>query len=478
MTTTATPFKPDFLWGGALSANQCEGAWDEDGKGANVCDYYVAGDATCYKHRTDGLVEGEHYPTHHGIDFYHRYREDIALLAEMGLRCLRVSINWARIFPNGDDEEPNEAGLAYYDDMFDCMLEHNIQPLVTLSHYECPMHLLEAYRGFLDRRVIDLFERYARTCFERFHDKVKYWLTFNELNACMYPFMSDFSLGVPAEVSEEEHWRALHHALVASARAVMAAHEIDATLKVGCMCTQITTYPLTCAPADMLLFQQQNQLANFLVGDVQVLGAYPYFAHAKFEHDGWDLGVTEQDRRDLAEGRVDFYSFSYYESKCITADTDAPQAAGNIMGGAKNPYLVASDWGWQIDPDGLRYTLNLLYDRYRIPLFVVENGLGAQDALVEEDGQMRVHDDYRIEYLRRHMRAAGDAIEDGVDLLGYTSWGCIDLTAFSTLQMSKRYGYVYVDLDDDGRGSFERYRKDSFWWYRDVIASNGATLYR
>lgn len=467
-------FPEGFLWGGALSANQCEGAWDEDGKGPCVCDYYLAGNAEHFKHYTPEFIAGELYPTHRAIDFYHRYKSDVALFAEMGFRVLRVSINWARIFPNGDDEEPNEAGLSFYDKLFDELIAHGIKPLVTLSHYECPRHLLDAYGGFLDRRVVGFFERFARTCFERYHKKVKLWLTFNELNANVFPFMSDFSLGVPAEATEEEHWRALHHALVASARAVRAAHGIDPALKVGCMCTQMTAYPLTCAPEDMLLFQSQNQIYNYLAGDVQVHGDYPYYARAMLRRNGWNLGETEQDARDLREGCVDFYSFSYYESKCITADKDAPKAAGNIMGGVKNPYLKASEWGWQIDPQGLRYTLGQLYDRYKIPMFVVENGLGAQDVL-EEDGA--VHDDYRIDYLRQHLIALSEAIDDGVDVMGYTAWGCIDIISFSTLEMRKRYGFVYVDANDDGTGTLDRYRKDSFWWYKDVIASNGKKLF-
>lgn len=475
MNTNATArFPKGFLWGGAISANQAEGAWDEDGKGACVCDFYVAGDVTSYKRFTPALDPAARYPTHGAIDFYHRYPEDLALMAEMGFKVLRTSINWARIFPNGDDAEPNELGLAFYDRLFDEMLAHGIQPLVTLSHYECPRHLMDAYGGFADRRVIDLFERFAVTCFTRYRDKVRLWLTFNELNTNVFPFMSAFSLGVPEEASEQEHWRALHHALVAGARAVRRAHEIDPGLKVGCMCSQMTTYPLTCAPEDMLLFQEQNQRFNFLAGDVQVFGRYPYYARRLFEREGWDLGMTPADASDLAEGRVDFYSFSYYESKCVTADPTAPATAGNIMGGAKNPHLKASEWGWQIDPEGLRYTLNQLYDRYGIPMFVVENGLGAQDVR-EPDGS--VHDDYRIDYLRRHLRALGEAIDDGVDVMGYTAWSCIDIISFSTLEMRKRYGFIYVDADDDGTGTLARSRKDSFYWYRDVIATNGESLY-
>lgn len=474
-------FSKDFLWGGALSASQVEGAWDEDGKGPSVADMFAAGKDGRYKHFTPTTMAGERYPFRQGVDFYHRYKGDVALFAEMGFKVLRVSIAWSRIYPQGDEDEPNEAGLAFYDRLFDECLAHGIQPLVTLSHCELPFHLAEAYHGFADRRVIDLFCCYARTVIERYHTKVRLWLTFNELNAAVYPFMCLTQLGVPEGSSEQVRYQALHNALVASARVVRMAHEIDAGLKVGCMITQQTAYPLTCKPEDMLEYVRFNQMANYLVGDVQVKGTYPYFAETYFHDAGIELERRAQDLEDLRQGTVDYYTFSYYESKCVEAPGSeaGERTSGNILGGVKNPYLTASEWGWQIDPKGLRYTLETLYDRYRIPLMVVENGLGARDELVDDasapDGKT-VHDDYRIDYLRRHVAEMGKAVDEGVGLMGYCAWGPIDLVSLSTGEFRKRYGLVYVDCDDQGAGPLTRYRKDSFWWYQRCISSNGSDL--
>lgn len=466
-------FPNGFLWGGALSANQCEGAWDAGGKGPCVCDCYVMGGNGSFKRFSPRQEQGENHPTHRGNDFYHRYAEDIALMAEMGFKVLRLSINWARIFPNGDDANPNEEGLAFYDRVFDECLANGIEPLVTLSHYEVPLNVMETYHGFANREVIDLFCRYVDVVVRRYGDRVHRWLTFNELNAGIYPFMCDSSLGVPLGADGQTRWQAMHNALVASARAVTLIHAYDPKSSVGCMITQQTSYPLTCRPEDVVECLHFNQENNFLVGDVQVFGCYPPYAERVFAEQGVTLDISKEDLRDLAAGKVDFYSFSYYESKCVSAASGCSQTGGNILGGAKNPHLKTSEWGWQIDPVGLRYTLELLYDRYRIPLFVVENGLGARDSL-EPDGL--VHDSYRIEYLRQHIMEMGKAIDEGVDLLGYTAWGCIDIISFSTLEMSKRYGLVYVDADDQGRGSYDRFRKDSFLWYGRVIASNGLSI--
>lgn len=463
-------FPKGFLWGGAVAANQVEGAWREDGKGESVSDHFIAGSTGKFKTFTKTIDPEAYYPTHVAIDGYHRYEEDIALFAEMGFNVLRFSINWARIFPLGDEEEPNEAGLAYYDRVIDCCLSHGIEPLVTLSHYEIPFHLVEKYNGFAHRQTIELFCRYAECVMRRYRGRVTKWLTFNELNAGLLPFMSVSVTGVAEGSTEREVIQGVHNAMVASARVVAAAHRIDPDNQVGCMLTQMTSYPLTCAPEDMMEWLRSNQQMNFLVGDVQVLGSYPYYAETLFKQRGIELDRTPDDAAWLEKGTVDFCSFSYYESKCVTAGDDGDLVGGNIVGGVKNPYLKASEWGWQIDPIGLRYTLNLLYDRYHVPLMVVENGLGAKDVL-EADGS--VHDPYRIEYLREHIRAMGQAIDDGVDLIGYTAWGCIDLVSNGTGQMSKRYGFIYVDRNDDGTGSLKRYRKDSFAWYRQVIEANG-----
>lgn len=463
-------FPKGFLWGGAVAANQVEGAWDADGKGDSVADHFVMGKDGKFKTFTPEIDPDRRYPTHLGIDAYHHYEQDIALMAQMGFKVLRLSINWTRIFPEGDEEEPNEAGLAFYDHVVDCCLSHGIEPLVTLCHYEIPYHLVETYNGFASKRVIDLFCRYAEVVMLRLKGRVRRWLTFNELNAGMLPFMSLSVTGVREGSGEQEMFQGLHNALVASARTVELAHQIDPANQVGCMITQMTSYPLTCDPDDMMEFLQSNQQMNFLVGDVQVLGSYPYYAKTLLRNRGIKLDIASGELEQLARGTVDFYSFSYYESKCVSAKKVNDMVGGNIVGGARNPYLKASEWGWQIDPVGLRYTLNLLYDRYHVPLMVVENGLGARDVM-EPDGS--VHDPYRIEYLREHIHAMDQALADGVDLIGYTAWGCIDLVSNGTLQMSKRYGLIYVDLDDEGQGSLERTPKDSFWWYKRVIEHNG-----
>ncbi|RHD73341.1 6-phospho-beta-glucosidase [Olsenella sp. AM30-3LB] len=344
------------------------------------------------------------------------------------------------------------------------------EPLVTLSHYEMPLHLVQSYHGFTSRRTVGLFCRYASCVIEHFKGRVKLWLTFNELNAGLLPFMSVNATGVPEEASEQERFQGLRNALVASARMVIAAHKIDPSIKVGCMISQTTMYPRTCDPDDMLKWITENQRLNLLVGDVQAKGIYPYYAKAWMRQKGIALDMTDEERDILKEGTVDFYTFSYYQSSCVTTHDDLAQVGGNHMGGFENPYFKTSEWGWQIDAEGLRYTLNMLYDRYHLPLMVVENGLGAHDKL-ESDG--RVHDPYRIEYLRAHIKAMEEALDDGVDLRGYTSWGCIDLVSCRTGQISKRYGYIYVDRNDDETGDFKRYRKDSLFWYQKVIAHNG-----
>ena len=471
-------FPEEFMWGGAIAAHQAEGAWDEDGKGPSVADRYAAGGNGAFKRFTAVDEPGARYPFRRGVDLYHHLEEDLDLFAEMGFTVFRTSIAWSRVFPQGDEVEPNEAGLAFYDRMFDLCRERGIEPLVTLSHCEMPYHLVEAYGGFADRRVIDYFCRFAATVMRRYKGKVRLWLTFNELNAAAFPFMSMTQLGVPEGLgaTQQQRWQAVHYALVASARTVRLAHEIDPDNRVGCMITQQTIYPLTCRPEDMMELIACNQQNDFLVGDVQVFGHYPYYAERLFERQGIQLERTGQDLAELAAGTVDFYSFSYYESKCVTAGDEGSSISGNILAGVKNPYLQASAWGWQIDPVGLRYTLNLLYDRYRIPLMVVENGLGAVDEMVEEDGELRIHDPYRIDYLRRHVAEMAKAVDDGVDLMGYTSWGPIDLVSLSTGEYKKRYGYVYVECDNEGVGPMTRHRKDSFWWYQRCIASNGAEL--
>lgn len=470
---TTTPFPHGFLWGGATAANQIEGAFDEDGKGLSVQDVMPRG------------ISGPRSETPTpdnlklvGIDHYHRYAEDIALFAEMGFGVYRFSIAWSRIFPNGDETEPNEAGLAFYDRVLDELEKHGIEPLVTISHYETPLHLAEQYGGWTNRELIGFYERYARTLFERFGSRVKYWLTFNEINSLLHaPFMSG---GIPIPdggVPEQQLYQAMHHELVASARATRIAREVAPEAKVGCMVLSMPIYPLSPSPDDARAVMDADH-GNLVYGDVHTRGAYPGYFLRTLREKGIELDITDQDRDDLTN-TVDFVSFSYYMSIAETADASKKVAGeGNIMGGVSNPTLPASEWGWQIDPVGLRLVLNQFWDRWQKPLFIVENGLGARDQLVEVDGEKTVVDDYRIAYLNDHLVQVGEALEDGVDVLGYTSWGCIDIVSASTAQLSKRYGFIYVDRNDDGSGTLDRYRKKSFGWYADVIRSNGASLTR
>ena len=394
----------------------------------------------------------------------------------MGFRVFRFSIAWSRIFPNGDDEVPNEAGLAFYDDLIDECRRHGMEPLVTLSHYETPYHLAKAYDGWCSRKLITFFQRYCKCVMERYKGKVHYWLTFNEINSILHnPYLSGGILTPKEKLSKNALYQAIHHELVASALVTKMAHEIDPDNKVGCMVIGIPSYPLTPNPDDVIANMEQDR-HNLYFTDVQARGAYPKYLNRYFKENGIQIQMEEGDE-EILKNSVDFISFSYYMSTCGCADPNAhPQTAGNIIPGVANPYLRSSQWGWQIDPKGLRYLLNQFYDRYQKPLFIVENGLGARDELIEKDGVLTVEDDYRIEYMREHLLQVEEAIEDGVEVMGYTSWGCIDLVSASTAQMSKRYGFIYVDRNDDGSGSMARYRKKSFYWYRDVIASNGASL--
>jgi len=462
-----------FLWGGAVSANQCEGAWHEDGKGLSVQDVLPQG---LKGPRSAGPTADNLKLA--GIDFYHRYREDIRLFAEMGFKVFRTSIAWSRIFPRGDEEEPNEKGLQFYDDLFDECHKYGIEPLVTLSHYETPLYLAEHYNGWTDRRLIGFFKRYAETVFRRYRHKVRYWLTFNEINSILEsPFMSGGIVTPKEKLTQTELYQAIHHELTASAWAVRIGHEINPDFRIGCMILSMPVYPLSPEPADVLAAWETDH-RSLLFADVQARGAYPGYAESFFRKEGIRLSVTEEDRRILREHTVDFVSFSYYVSVCATADpAKNVRGEGNLFTGVPNPTLAASSWGWQIDPQGLRYTLLTLYDRYQKPLFVVENGLGAADELIlDEKGQGTVNDDYRIDYLRAHIREMELAVEEGVELLGYTAWGCIDLISASTAEMKKRYGFIYVDRNNDGSGTLRRYKKKSFYWYQKVIASNGKDL--
>lgn len=474
--------RDDFLWGGAVAANQMEGAWDLDGKGPSVADMCTAGSADTPKRVTPVIRPGVRYPSHEAVDFYHHYEEDIALMAEMGFKVFRTSINWTRIFPTGMETDPNEAGLAFYDRVFDCLLAHGIEPLITLSHYEMPYALVERYNGWAGREVIEHFLRYAKTVFDRYASKVTYWLTFNEINAGTMPLGAVLSTGTirgyegpVTEVPDDpqSRYQALHHMLVASAEAVAYAHARHPDYLLGNMICFVPFYPMTCDPADVLAAQRRMREFNWYCADVQARGAYPAFAKRLWADKGVTLITEPGDAAALRAGTVDFVSFSYYMSGCVSANADGQRAAGNLIGGEPNPYLPVSDWGWAIDPDGLRYSLNALTDRYGLPVMVVENGLGAKDT-VAPDG--RIHDDARVAYLRAHIKAIKDAAAAGADIMGYTPWGCIDLVSASTGEMAKRYGMIYVNKHDDGSGDMSRRKKASFDWYKKVIASNGEDL--
>lgn len=478
-------FPKGFLWGGATAANQFEGGWLEDGKGASVPDHIRGGTVSTPRLWDKEIDENIYYPSHEATDFYHHYKEDIALYGEMGFKCYRMSINWARIYPTGMEETPNQKGLDFYHNVFAECKKYNIEPLVTISHYELPWGLSEKYNGWAGREVIDCYVRYAKTLFTEFKEEVTLWLTFNEINIGANSFGRIMSLGMQGddhapmfkmnETDEEksERFTALHHQFVASALAVQAGHEINPENKIGCMIAGSMTYPFTCNPLDVKDAQNKMNMSNWFCGDVQVRGHYPYYAKRFFKDNNIVVKMEEGDEDILKKGTVDFYSFSYYMSSCASVDPDALKSAGNMFTGIKNPYLKASDWGWQIDPEGLRIYLNEVYGRYEVPLMIVENGLGANDER-SEDGKF--HDDYRINYLRDHIKAMEQAVEDGVNLMGYTMWGCTDLVSASTGEMKKRYGFVYVDRDNDGNGDMHRERKDSFYWYKKVCESNGEDL--
>ncbi|MGC4153004.1 MAG: glycoside hydrolase family 1 protein [Propionicimonas sp.] len=465
-------FPREFLWGGAVAANQVEGGYLADGKGLSIQDVLPrggVGQAPTEEPTPDNLKL-------EAIDFYHRYAADIALFAEMGFGVFRFSIAWSRIFPEGDEETPNEAGLAFYDRVLDELERHGIEPLITISHYETPLHLARAYDGWSDRRMIGFYERYVRTLFTRYGHRVKYWLTFNEINAVLHAPLMSGGIWTPKEqLSPSQLWQACHHELVASASATRIARELAPEAKIGCMVIAMPTYPLTPDPDDQIAVMNADHFNDFFT-DIHARGVYPKYLDRYFAERGIEIDITQEDR-EILRNTVDFISFSYYMSVCETADPEKRELGqGNIMGGVPNPTLPASEWGWQIDPQGLRWVLNRLWDRYQLPLFIVENGLGAKDQLVEVDGVPTVVDDYRIAYLNDHLLQVAEALRDGVEVLGYTSWGPIDLVSASTAQLSKRYGFIYVDRNDDGSGTLERYRKKSFGWYRDVIASQGGTL--
>ena len=484
--------KKDFLWGGATAANQFEGAYLEDGKGLSSADVVTGGRVGEPRRVTYAVKPGELYPSHLATDHYHHFKQDVALLAEMGAKVYRMSIAWTRIYPTGLEDEPNEAGIRFYTALFTELRRNNIEPLVTICHFDMPLELCRRYHGWYGREVIDLYVKLCRTLFERFGDLVKYWITINEVNYplfCLLPGASaserelsgdnmltqgilyEKQEDLPAGVSlNQRRVQAFHHQMVASARVVKMGHDMNKGLKFGCMTAYLLFYALTTDPLDELLAQQSDETANFISSDVQVRGEYPAFAKRVFRENNIDLKMLPEDADILKTGCVDFFTFSYYMSNCISRNPSAYENQGQVFGGLRNKYLKITDWGFQTDPVGLRIVLNRVYNRYRIPVFVAENGLGAIDE-VKQDGT--IEDDYRIDYLREHIKQLREAAEDGVDVFGYTIWGIFDLVSAGTGEYRKRYGLIHVNRDDEGNGSFERSRKKSFFWYKKVISSNG-----
>lgn len=470
----------NFLWGGAVAAHQVEGGWNKGGKGISIVDVLTGGAHGVDRQITDGIQEGLYYPNHEAVDFYSHYKEDIKLFAEIGFKCFRTSINWTRIFPKGDELVPNEEGLKFYDDLFDELLKYNIEPVITLSHFEMPYHLVKEYGGWKNRQLIEFFVRYAKVVMERYKDKVKYWMTFNEINNQKnyeYPLFGYVNSGVifNKEPNPEEcMYQTVHHELVASALVVKEGHKINPDFKIGCMLACVPLYPYSCNPEDMM-YSVEAMHDRYLFGDVHVRGEYPSYALKEWERKGYNIVMEPGDLEILKEGTVDYIGLSYYMTNAVKADAVVKgNGLDGFPGSVPNPYVKTSDWGWQIDPIGLRYALNLLYERYQKPLFIVENGFGAIDT---KDENGFVNDDYRITYLENHIREMKKAVElDGVDLMGYTPWGCIDCISFTTGEMKKRYGFIYVDKENDGSGTLNRSKKASFEWFKEVIATNGESI--
>lgn len=482
-------FPEGFLWGGAMCASQADGAYNEGGKGLDTQDlrYFNAdwtseeramnsnrrmNHAKFEKALTD--TDTEHYPFRWGIDFYHKYKDDIQLFEELGIKILRTSINWARIYPNGDDKEANEEGIQWYFDMFTECHKRGIKVFATILHYNIPVHLVTEYGGWKSRRTAEFYVRYATTLFERLGTLVDYWLPFNEFNAGRFNPYNGVCL---VEDEEEDYdnaiFQCLHNQFIANALTVKAAHEIIPGSMVGGMIARFTTYPATCKPDDVMQMILDDQYSNWFYLDVMARGKYPAYMERYFERAGIHIQMEEGDAEILRNNTIDFTAFSYYFSQVSTTDQGWAKTSGNLIMANKNPYLESSEWGWQKDPVGLRVTLNQIYDRYGLPVFIAENGLGAKDVL-EADGT--IHDPYRIDYLKAHIEQMKEAIKDGVDLIGYTMWGFIDVVSCGSMEMSKRYGVIYVDRDDRGHGSNRRYKKDSFAWYQKAIASNGEDL--
>lgn len=472
----------NFLWGGALAAHQVEGAWNEAGRGMSIADVMTAGGNGISRKITEGILENEYYPNHEAIDFYHHYKEDIQLFKEMGLKCLRTSISWSRIFPNGTEQEPNEAGLQFYDDLFDELIKNGIEPVITLSHFEMPYNLYKEFGGFGNKEVIPLFVKFAKCVFTRYKDKVTHWMTFNEINnqadgqEDLHVWTNSAMILNETDNKEEVVFQAAMNELIASAYAVREGKKINPNFKIGCMMAYVPIYPHSCNPNDMIASLKINE-RRYFYSDVHVRGEVPSYTQKYWERNNYNIEISEEEKAVLKEGTVDYIGFSYYMSGTVSTDMTIEGMPNKDFKGTqmvRNPYIESSDWGWPIDPVGLRYILNTVYQRYNVPLFIVENGFGAYDKLDENNF---IKDDYRIDYLSKHIEQMELAIvEDGVDVIGYTPWGIIDIVSFGSGEMEKRYGMIYVDKDNKGEGTLKRSKKMSFDWYKNVIATNGAEL--
>ncbi len=483
MKQLPTGFPKDFLWGGAVAACQIEGAYDVDGRGLSTSDIHrydkemdrahieKEGGGTLAQIKAAMNDEEGYYPKRYGIDFYHTYKSDLALLKEMGFKAFRTSISWSRIFPKGDEEEPNEKGLQFYDALIDEIIKDGMEPVITMSHYDIPLYLVTEYGGFANRKVAEFFVRYAKVLLKRFKGKVKYWIVCNQVN--LVPTVQFGSLGIyddqtTPDKMEELMYQAVHNQFVACAKIKKLASSIDPNAVLGTMIADGTLYPATCKPEDIVMTMQKNRMQYFFT-DVQLRGEYPVYALHYFEEKGIHLDITPEEEQLLKDNTLEFLAISYYYTRIC----DSTKNSMKPFEGEQNPYLKPTPWEWRADPLGLYNTLSQLSDRYQIPIMIAENGLGAIDT-VEEGGS--IHDVYRIEYLREHIMQMKRAILDGADVFAYLSWGPIDIVSSSSAEMSKRYGYIYVDLDDYGQGSGKRIKKDSFYWYKEVISSNGEKL--
>lgn len=473
-------FPKGFLIGGAFSAAQCEGACREGGRGLSVWDMIPFDEGNTGSKFSLSYEEVMHafhddndtrYPKRRGIDFYHHYKEDLNLFAEMGFKACRISISWSRLFPTGEESTPNESGLKFYHDVFQHMRYLHIEPIVTISHFDLPAHLAIAYNGWESRKLIDYFQTYTTCLFDEFHKDVTYWITFNEIDATIHiPYIGAGMIARDDTNDETKKYQALHHQFVAASKTIQYGHDHYPNIKIGCMATKNLKYASTCKPEDCLQFLKET-MEDMTYSDVQVFGEYPFHLKKYWKDHNIQIAIENEDLNTIKENTVDFVSFSYYASLVTSFDkSNKESTSGNLLDGEKNPYLKQTPWGWQIDPIGLRYSLNQLYDRYHLPLFVAENGLG----MIDEFKDDTVYDDYRIDYVKQHLEQLLIAIEeDGVDCIGYTYWGCIDCIAGSTSQMKKRYGFIYVDQNDDGTGTLQRYPKQSFYWYKNLIKANG-----